>query len=202
MENRFSQGQKITPNEIFKIQHKESANAIDGKTKSLRTTKNKGGVGFGSCEALNEIKKKSSRHPEAPYRKNTLAKEDFNIAEEKISHDHKKGIEGLEAQKSEMNPSYQYMVLPGQVSLCDGGWPPEIEIAGKSDYDFFGGLEPIAVPMSNEFADESSSQYTSPPISPIQFADLSSSPYATPLFRTRWDLANWSPLELKEEARN
>lgn len=84
--------------------------ADDGKTKNFKTSTKKGGVGFGTRKALNDITNKSSVHHEASSRKKNLPKEDFDIAEEMFLHDHKKCFE---AQQAAMKPCFLDTVLPG-----------------------------------------------------------------------------------------
>lgn len=84
---------------------------LDGKMKSSKTSKKKGGLGQGSRKALNDITNKSSHHHEASSKKKNLPKEELNVAEEMFLHDHRKCIE---AQKSARNTFYLDLVLPGQ----------------------------------------------------------------------------------------
>lgn len=84
---------------------------LDGKMKSSKTAKKKGGLGHGSRKALNDITNKSSLHHEASSKKMNIPKEELNVAEEMFLHDHRKCIE---AQKSALNTFYLDLVLPGQ----------------------------------------------------------------------------------------
>ncbi|KAH0987678.1 hypothetical protein GBA52_014855 [Prunus armeniaca] len=93
--------QLIIPNENLYIQHKEP-NA-GGKSKCSKTATKKGGVGFGSRKALNDITNKILPK-EASSKKKTLPKEDFNVAEEVF------------ARSRKMNKFYLDTVLPVQGS--------------------------------------------------------------------------------------
>lgn len=85
---------------------------VDGKTaKSFGTASTKkGGLATGTRKALNDITNKSTIHHEASSKKTALPKEEFNEAEEKFLHDHKKCIE---AQRNALNAFQLEMVLPG-----------------------------------------------------------------------------------------
>lgn len=66
----------------------------------------------GTRKALNDITNKTSTHQEvlASSKKETLPKEEFNVAEERFLHDHRKCIE---AQQNALAAFQLELVLPG-----------------------------------------------------------------------------------------
>ncbi|XP_040993707.1 protein PATRONUS 2 isoform X1 [Juglans microcarpa x Juglans regia] len=164
MASHFTRGQLIIPNENLDFHHKKGI--LDGKIKSSKTAKKKGGLGHGSRKALNDITNKSSLHHEASSKKMNIPKEELNVAEEMFLHDHRKCIE---AQKSSLNTFYLDLILPGQDSVCNAE-SQEFKQA-KTDLDSRRCYpEPVELPIS-EFSDRlaSSTEWTSPPCSPIHW---------------------------------
>lgn len=103
------------------ISHDYADLVADGATRSSKPTGKKAGTGFGSRKALNDITNKPSIRHEASSKKPTLLKEEFNIAEERFLHDHKRCIE---AQLKGKEPCFWDTVLPGHgnysyFSICD-----------------------------------------------------------------------------------
>lgn len=84
--------------------------AADVNAKSSKTTTKKGSATFCSRKALTDITNKAPILPNASSKKNTSKKDEFNIAEEMILHDHKKCIE---ARQIELNSFQLDLVLPG-----------------------------------------------------------------------------------------
>ena len=86
---------------------------VDGKaTKSTfgTSTMKKGGVAGRTRKALNDITNKSTIIHEASSKKASLPKEEFNVAEERFLHDHKKCID---AQRKALDAFQLELVLPG-----------------------------------------------------------------------------------------
>ncbi|KAG5566321.1 hypothetical protein RHGRI_002054 [Rhododendron griersonianum] len=102
------------------ISHDYADLVADGATRSSKPTGKKAGTGFGSRKALNDITNKPSIRHEASSKRPTLLKEEFNIAEERFLHDHKRCIE---AQLKGKEPCFWDTVLPGHgnsyFSICD-----------------------------------------------------------------------------------
>lgn len=82
---------------------------VGGNSKNSKTTAKKAG-GLGNRKALDNITNKSTLHHETSLKKKHLPKEEFNIAEERFLHDHKKCIE---VQKAATEPCFLDIVLPG-----------------------------------------------------------------------------------------
>uniref|UniRef100_A0A5B7BRK1 Protein PATRONUS 2 n=1 Tax=Davidia involucrata TaxID=16924 RepID=A0A5B7BRK1_DAVIN len=187
MTTHLTQGRLIIQDENLHIHNKKAV--VDGKTKSSKPATKKGGAGFGSRKALNDITNKSSlQHEASSSRKKDLLKNEFNIAEEMFLHDHKKCIE---EQRRAMEPCFLDTVLPGHDSVSSVQFP-ESELT-KTDIDSPRCYpEPVELPMF-EFSDwlESSSRWDSPRSSPILWDSLLSSPF-------KWD---FEPVEfrLKQE---
>ncbi|XP_015873696.3 protein PATRONUS 2 [Ziziphus jujuba] len=176
MAGRVSGGQLIIPNENLGIHQKKPF--VDGKTaKSFGTASTKkGGLATGTRKALNDITNKSTIHHEASSKKTALPKEEFNEAEEKFLHDHKKCIE---AQRNALNAFQLEMVLPG-IDVCCNAEKAQSK-QKKSEHDLESPRcyrEPAELPMS-EFSDwfESSTQWISPPCSPLKLDSPPSSPF-------------------------
>lgn len=85
---------------------------VGGNPKNSRTTAKKAG-GLGNRKALDNITNKSILHHETSLKKKHLPKEEFNIAEEKFLHDHKKCVQ---AQKAASEPFFLDIVLPGHAN--------------------------------------------------------------------------------------
>ena len=82
---------------------------VGGNSKNGKTIAKKAG-GLGNRKALDNITNKSTLHHEKSLKNKHLPKEEFNIAEEKFLHDHKKCIE---ARKAASEPCFLDIVLPG-----------------------------------------------------------------------------------------
>lgn len=176
MTSHYTQGKLIIQNENLDLHIKKAAD--DGKTKNFKTSTKKGGVGFGTRKALNDITNKSSVHHEASSRKKNLPKEDFDIAEEMFLHDHKKCFE---AQQAAMKPCFLDTVLPGHGSIAPAQPPECTSTEAEVNSPRFQLPE---IPMS-EFSDwlQSSTCWISPSSSP-----------------THWDSPPVSPFSLQFEA--
>ncbi|XP_057473205.1 protein PATRONUS 2-like [Actinidia eriantha] len=105
MASHLAQGRRMIEN--MDIHHKNFA--ADGTSKNSKPGSKKGGTGFGSRKALNDITNKSSIRHEASLRKTNLLEEKFNIGEEMFLHDHKKCVE---AQLKVTEPCFWDTVLP------------------------------------------------------------------------------------------
>ncbi|KAJ4721636.1 Protein PATRONUS 2 [Melia azedarach] len=174
MATRVTKGPLIIQNENLDVCNKKAI--ADGKTKSTKAVTKKGGVGFGSRKALNDITNKSSIHQETSSKKKNLPKEEFNVAEEMFLHDHNKCIEAQQAAK---NAFCLDLVLPGHGSVSAAAAEPNSEQA-KSDLESPRCYpEPEELPMS-EFSDfiDSSTKLASPPCSPVGLDSPLSSAFA------------------------
>ncbi|RVX19979.1 Protein PATRONUS 2 [Vitis vinifera] len=163
---------------------------VGGNSKNSKTTAKKAG-GLGNRKALDNITNKSTLHHETSLKKKHLPKEEFNIAEERFLHDHKKCIE---VQKAATEPCFLDIVLPGHgnhINLSDSIshaeypqakqakviqvpvlplfklWSLKIYLDSTCD-----SLEPVELPMF-EFLD----QWKSPPSSPVHWDSPPSSPF-------------------------
>ncbi|XP_057500292.1 protein PATRONUS 2-like [Actinidia eriantha] len=173
MASHLAQGRLMIQDENIDIHHKNFV--VDGTSRSSKPASKKGGAGFGSRKALNDITNKSSIHHEASSRKTNLPKEKFNIAEEMFLHDHKKCIE---AQLKVTEPCFWDTVLPGHDSVSQiedlDSSQAKTDLDGPQCYP-----EPVELSMS-EFSDwlAVSTQWRSPPSSPSQWDSQPSSPFA------------------------
>ncbi|XP_056169474.1 protein PATRONUS 2 isoform X4 [Syzygium oleosum] len=95
MASRVTQGLLFVQDEN-QVAHRKKGTG-DGATRSSKTVAKKGEGGLGSRKALQDITNKSSLHPEASIKKKDPQKEEFNVAEEMFLHDHQKCIEAQRA---------------------------------------------------------------------------------------------------------
>ncbi|KAF7153011.1 hypothetical protein RHSIM_Rhsim01G0194300 [Rhododendron simsii] len=171
MASHLPQGRLIIQNENFSMHQKDLV--ADGATRSSKPTGKKAGTGFGSRKALNDITNKPSIRHEASSKKPTLLKEEFNIAEERFLHDHKRCIE---AQLKGKEPCFWDTVLPGHddVSRVED---PESKRAKTDPESPRCYPEPVEMPML-EFYDRFSvsAQWVSPQSSPFRTDSPPSSP--------------------------
>ncbi|XP_065622147.1 protein PATRONUS 2 [Quercus suber] len=160
MASRFAQRQLIIPNENFDVHPKKKAN-VDGKVNGLIKTVTK----KGDRKALNDITNKSSNiriEDTSTTKKNVPKKEElFDVAQEMFLHDHKKCIES-QKQQSGMNSFYLDLVLPGHDSA---------DLYSPCCYP-----EQVELPMADWL--ESSTDWTSPPCSPLHWDSPPSTPFA------------------------
>ena len=87
---------------------------VDENTNSLKKNTKKGGAKLGGRKALNDITNKSSLSHDVSSKKNNVPKEEFNVAEERFLHDHRKCVE---AQQMVLDSSLLDIVLPGRGKL-------------------------------------------------------------------------------------
>ncbi|KAJ7960569.1 Protein PATRONUS 2 [Quillaja saponaria] len=164
-----TQGKLIITDENLDLRHKGLEGMVNGKAKKSKTIRKKDGVGFSGRKALGDITNKSI-HPEALPRKKNLQKEELKVEEEKFLHDHKKCIESQKASMAAFNIE---LVLPGHGSTCTSE-QTEVDLDSVHSY-----LEPAELSLS-EFSDwlKPSTQWNSPPSSPLQWDSPLSSPFA------------------------
>lgn len=172
MTSQLTHGHLIIQKENFGIQNKKAV--VGGNSKNSKTTAKKAG-GLGNRKALDNITNKSTLHHETSLKKKHLPKEEFNIAEERFLHDHKKCIE---AQKAATEPCFLDIVLPGHgnhINLSDSISHAEYPQAKQAKIyldSTCDSLEPVELPMF-EFLD----QWKSPPSSPVHWDSPPSSPF-------------------------
>ncbi|KAK4607388.1 hypothetical protein RGQ29_001291 [Quercus rubra] len=172
MATRFAQKQLIIPDENFDVHPKKKAN-VDGKVNGLKKTTTK----KGDRRALNDITNKSSNiriEDTLTTKKNVPEKEElFDVAQEMFLHDHKKCIESH--QQSGMNSFYLDLVLPGHDSVGTS----EHQESKQAKADLYSPRcypEPVELPMADWLG--SSTDWTSPPCSPLHWDSPPSTAFA------------------------
>lgn len=92
---------------------------LNAKSKISKTDGKKGGSRTAGRKALNDITNKTSLLPEASSRKKNVPKEDINIKEEMLMHDHKKCIED---RKAAMRINLEVLHLPEEDGKVKPTW--------------------------------------------------------------------------------
>ncbi|KAG6761171.1 hypothetical protein POTOM_034368 [Populus tomentosa] len=202
MATRVTQTPLIIQDENLGVSRKKVG--FDGTVKKSKTaTKKSGGFALGNRKALDDITNKAVVRQETSSRKKIVQKEEINnVAEERFLHDHNKCIEEKEAT---LISSFLDLVLPGHDSVSSSAENPEvkqvkvvlmlelnigellrlsilsqrIDRIGPTDPGsrFYPEQKELAIPVFSDWF-ESSTQWQSPPCSPIHWDSPPCSPFS------------------------
>lgn len=175
MATRVTQTPLIIQDENLVVSRKKAG--FDGSVKQSKTaTKKSGGFALGNRKALNDITNKAVVRQETSSRKKNVQKEEINnVAEERFLHDHNKCIEEKEATSIS---SFLDLVLPGHDSVSSTAENPEVkQVKTDPGSCFYPEPKELAIPVFSDWF-ESSTQWHSPPCSPIHWDSPPCSPFS------------------------
>ncbi|XP_011015116.1 PREDICTED: uncharacterized protein LOC105118781 isoform X1 [Populus euphratica] len=175
MTTRVTQTPLIIQDENLCVSRKKVG--FDGTVKKSKTaTKKSGGFALGNRKALDDITNKAVVRQETSSRKKNVQKEEINnVAEERFLHDHSKCIEEKEAT---LISSFLDLVLPGHDSVSSSDENPEVkQVKTDPGSRFYPEQKELAIPMFSDLF-ESSTQWHSPPCSPIHWDSPPCSPFS------------------------
>ncbi|XP_011004044.1 PREDICTED: uncharacterized protein LOC105110633 isoform X2 [Populus euphratica] len=173
MTTRVTQTPLIIQDENLGVSRKKVG--FDGTVKKSKTaTKKSGGFALGNRKALDDITNKAVVRQETSSRKKNVQKEEINnVAEERFLHDHSKCIEEKEAT---LISSFLDLVLPGHDSVSSSDENPEVKQTDPVSR-FYPEQKELAIPVFSDLF-ESSTQWHSPPCSPIHWDSPPCSPFS------------------------
>ncbi|XP_034886871.1 protein PATRONUS 2 isoform X2 [Populus alba] len=173
MATRVTQTPLIIQDENLGVSRKKVG--FGGTVKKSKTaTKKSGGFALGNRKALDDITNKAVVRQETSSRKKNVQKEEINnVAEERFLHDHNKCIEEKEAT---LISSFLDLVLPGHDSISSSAENPEVKQTDPGSR-FYPEQRELAIPVFSDWF-ESSTQWHSPPCSPIHWDSPPCSPFS------------------------